>query len=144
MKASGERRRSRITCVALLLLTVALGLASRRSPSRLPEFVVAYAGDALWAAMVFWLAAVLLPRGRTARLAAGALAFALVVETSQLYHAPWIDAVRATRAGALALGHGFLWSDLACYAVGVAVAALFDRAFVARSRRDRHGLSSAC
>jgi len=45
---------------------------------------------------------------------------------SQLYHAPWLDAVRATRPGALALGQGFLWSDLACYAAGVGAAALID------------------
>ncbi|MFM8818855.1 MAG: DUF2809 domain-containing protein, partial [Phycisphaerales bacterium] len=38
----------------------------------------------------------------------------------QLHHAPWIDGIRATRLGALVLGSGFLWSDIACYAVGVA------------------------
>ena len=42
---------------------------------------------------------------------------------SQLYHAPWIDAIRDTLPGALVLGYGFLWSDLACYAAGVALGA---------------------
>ena len=111
---------------ALLVVTVGAGLASRRFPARLPPFVATYAGDALWAAMVFWIAAVLFPRAATARLAAVAFGVALLVELSQLYHAPWIDGVRATRLGALALGSGFLWSDLACYAVGAALAAGTD------------------
>jgi len=116
-----------------VLTTVALGLASRRFAAALPGFVAAYAGDALWAAMVFWLAAAAFPRAGTARLAAGALALSVAVEVSQLHHAPWIDAVRATRPGALVLGHGFLWSDLACYAVGVGAAALLDRVLLARA-----------
>jgi hypothetical protein len=119
--------RSRLVNATLLLLTVALGWASRRFSPALPDFVARYAGDALWAAMVFWLAAVACPRGRTRSLAAGALVTATVVELSQLVHAPWLDAARATRLGALALGQGFLWSDLACYAAGVCAAALLDR-----------------
>jgi hypothetical protein len=48
------------------------------------------------------------------------------VELSQLYHAPWIDGLRQIRLAALLLGHGFLWSDLVCYAVGVGVGALTE------------------
>jgi hypothetical protein len=118
--------RSRFVIAALLLLTIALGLASRRYADALPQFVAAYAGDALWAAMVFWIAAFIRPRAKTRTLAAISLGLSFVVELSQLYHAPWIDAIRATRLGALALGHGFLWSDLLCYAAGVAAAALID------------------
>lgn len=129
--------RSRPAYVALLLLTVALGLASRRVPAVLPDFVARYAGDTLWAAMVFWVAAITLPRARTAPLVAGALGFSVAVELSQLYHAPWIDAVRTTRLGALALGHGFLWSDLACYAAGVGIAALIDLALARRGSARR-------
>jgi hypothetical protein len=52
---------------------------------------------------------------------------------SQLHHAPWIDAIRNTRPGALVLGYGFLWSDLACYVAGVAIAAGVEAA----ARRSR-------
>jgi hypothetical protein len=45
---------------------------------------------------------------------------------SQLYHAPWIDSNRGTTLGALVLGHGFVWSDLACYAVGVGLGASIE------------------
>jgi hypothetical protein len=118
--------RSRAGYAALTAAVVALGLASRRFRGALPPFVGAYAGDALWAAMVFLGAAAVWNRARTRTLALGAALFSLAVELSQLHRAPWLDAVRATRAGALVLGHGFLWSDLACYAAGVSLAAGAD------------------
>jgi hypothetical protein len=43
-----------------------------------------------------------------------------------LYHAGWIDAIRATRLGGLILGYGFLWSDLVCYAAGVGLGAILE------------------
>jgi len=118
--------------LGLLAATVLLGLATRWFPAAFPAVVSRYGGDLLWAAMVFWLAALARPRASTARLAACALAIAYAVECSQLYRAPWIDAVRSTTAGALLLGQGFLWSDLVSYAVGVIFATLLDAALVNR------------
>jgi hypothetical protein len=89
----------------------------------LPPFVAAYAGDTLYATMVFVALGILTPRASTARLAATALAISCAIEISQLHHAPWIDAIRRTLPGALVLGYGFLWSDVACYAAGVALGA---------------------
>lgn len=109
------------------MATVALGLASRRYGALLPDVVAAYSGDALWAVLVFWLAAVVRPAAPTWALATAALATAFAVEASQLVHTPGLDALRATRLGALVLGRGFLWSDLVCYTVGVAGAAGADR-----------------
>ena len=59
------------------------------------------------------------------------------IEISQLYQAPWIDATRATRLGGLVLGHGFLWSDMVCYSVGIGVGAL-----IAQGHRTPGGCSS--
>lgn len=112
--------------LVLLAVTIALGLATRRYPEAFPAIVARYGGDALWAAMVFWLAALVRPAAATPRLALAALGTSFAVECSQLYHADWIDALRATGAGALVLGQGFLRSDLVCYTVGVAVAAAVD------------------
>ncbi len=86
-----------------------------------------YAGDALWAAAAYLALGVAWPSAPFMRRAAAAFAFAVAVEASQLYHAPWIDGIRATRLGALVLGSGFIWSDLACYAVGVAACAAGER-----------------
>jgi hypothetical protein len=118
------------------VLTVACGLASRQYGAVLPSFIARYAGDALWASMVVWLLALLWPRVATSRLALGALAIAVTVELSQLYRAPWLDAIRATTVGALILGQGFLPSDLACYAVGVSLAALLDRWLLVKLERE--------
>ncbi|HEX2218433.1 MAG TPA: DUF2809 domain-containing protein [Gemmatimonadales bacterium] len=118
--------RSRALYFGLTLLVVALGLASRRYRAGLPAFIGAYAGDALWAAMVFLLAATVWAHAQPRVLAVGALAFSFGVELSQLHRAPWLDALRATRAGALVLGQGFLWSDLLCYTAGVGIAAGAD------------------
>jgi hypothetical protein len=119
--------RSRLACAATLAAVVAAGLGSRVFGDRLPWLVATYAGDTLYATMIFVGLAVLMPRATTARLAAAALAWSVSVEISQLFRAPWIDAIRRTVPGALVLGYGFLWSDLACYVVGVALGAALDR-----------------
>jgi hypothetical protein len=103
---------------ALVVAVIVLGLASR---VRFAQPVVGQGlGDALWALMVFLGIGWLWPKLPTGRVAVLALLFAWAVEFGQLYHAPWIDAVRHTRCGGLVLGYGFLWTDLVCYAVGVA------------------------
>ena len=124
--------RPRILYGLLVALTVLAGLASRRYASALPTAVELYAGDVLWAAMVYLLIATVRVRAPVRQVAATALAFSIAIETSQLYHAPWIDAIRATRPGALVLGFGFLWSDIACYTIGVALAATLDALILRR------------
>lgn len=111
-----------------LLLVVALGLGSRTAEARahLPRFLTAYAGDTLWASLVYLGLVFLRPRLGPARAAAVALTVSGLVELSQLWHPPWLDALRAHRAVALVLGRGFLASDLVCYAVGVALALGLD------------------
>lgn len=118
----------------LLVVTILLGLATRQFPWAFPDVVAQFGGDTLWAMMVYWLAALARPRATTTRLALTALVFAVGVELSQLVHTPSLDALRHTRLGALVLGQGFLWSDLACYAVGVAGAVIVDL-FMQRGQR---------
>jgi hypothetical protein len=109
-----------------LLLLPVLGLGSRSGAPWLPSFIAAYAGDILWTAMVYTGLVFLWPRLSIGRAAAISLGFSFFIELSQLYRAPWIDALRANRFGALVLGNGFLWSDLACYAAGMLLAAGVD------------------
>jgi hypothetical protein len=112
--------------MALLIMVVLLGLGSRRYAGALRPFVSAYAGDTLWATAAFLGIGLLLPVASTRRVAALALLFSVGIEVGQLYHAPWIDSIRRTTLGGLILGHDFVWSDLACYAVGVGVGVAFE------------------
>ena len=124
----------RIRFVYLLSATVVViaGLASRRYREQLPEFLAEYAGDTLWSLMVLLLVSMLLAGRPLLVRAAITLALALLVEISQLYHAPWIDAIRQTTLGGLVLGFGFLWTDLVCYSVGVTIGIVAELGSVGR------------
>ncbi len=123
------RQRNRFSYVVALGVTIAAGLLSRSSGAdHLPALVRAYAGDTLWALAVFLVLGLLLPRATTMRLAIGAALISYGVELSQLYRAPWIDALRHTTPGALLLGFGFQWSDLICYSAGILLGAAAESA----------------
>ena len=117
---------------ALALSVVAAGLLWRSGLIPLPQWLSNNGGDALWALMVFVGFGFLFPRTSTLTVALLALTFAWSVEFSQFYHAPWIDAIRATIPGKLVLGNTFAWPDLVAYAVGVAVGALAEWRWFAR------------
>jgi len=119
--------RSHAVVLGLLVATVVLGLASRGYPQAFPRIVATYAGDVLWTTAAYWCLALARAAWPPARLAVLALGGSVLVELSQLVHAPWLDAIRGNPFGALVLGQGFLWSDLACYVVGAGLAALVDR-----------------
>ena len=112
--------------LACAIVVLGFGLASRHYGSYLPPFIAAYAGDTLWALLVFLGGSVLLPELRLSYRAGLAAVFAFFIELSQLYHVPWLDALRDTTFGGLVLGFGFLWSDLVCYLVGIAIGAAVD------------------
>jgi len=83
--------------------------------------------------MVFLMVVFLFHKKSTHWVALAALVFSYSIETSQLYHAPWIDILRANRLGGLVLGFGFLWSDLVCYTVGVAFGVVMEKIFLKKS-----------
>jgi hypothetical protein len=103
----------------ILGVVIAAGLFSRSAHAHLlPGFVATYAGDTLWTLAIFLTLGLLFPRGHTLVHGAVCLGVSYLVEISQLYQADWINAVRDTTVGALALGAGFLGSDFVCYTVG--------------------------
>jgi hypothetical protein len=85
----------------------------------MPAGVQLYAGDALWALMVYWVFAFVFRQKPAIYIALMAMGFSYGIEISQLYHAPWIDAIRAKPLAALLLGYGFLWSDIISYTIGI-------------------------
>lgn len=126
--------RGRLTYGFLVLLVIAAGLLLRSSFISAPPFLAKYGGDALWALMIFIGLGFVFPRAGTLPLAIGALGISCAVEFSQIYHAPWLDAFRATLPGRLILGSTFNLPDLPAYAVGIAVGAVSE-VFLSRSVR---------
>ncbi len=122
-----KMKRNRRLYTFYIVIVILLGLGSRRYGAGLPSWAADYSGDILWGLMIFLLAGFLFSGKRTLSIAAGAYGFAVLVEVSQLYHAPWIDAIRANRLGGLLLGYGFLWSDLLCYLAGVVIGAVLEK-----------------
>ncbi|MGB0580198.1 MAG: DUF2809 domain-containing protein [Limisphaerales bacterium] len=118
------------------IVVIPLGLASRKFGDHLPTFIATYAGDTLWALMVFLGISSLKPDAPLKHRAVAALAFAFTIEFFQLCQAPWIETIRDTIFGKLVLGSGFLWSDLLCYSIGIAAGAGADPWLSRSSRED--------
>jgi hypothetical protein len=118
-------------------MTLVAGLVWRLAPLGLAPFLYKYGGSALWAAMVYWLFAALLPRAPISRVAGYACLFAAVVEFSRLYHAPALDAFRITVAGKLLLGRFFSLWNIVAYWLAIGCAAVVDRVWLTRSAQPR-------
>jgi len=126
MKYLDTYKRNRILYFFLIILVMFLGLASRRYSYVLPTWAATNAGDALWALMVFLGFGFIFKSSSTLKTALLAITFSYSIEISQLYHAPWIDAMRNNTIGGLILGYGFLWSDLVCYIIGIIIGVLIE------------------
>lgn len=111
----------RILLVVTAIVTIAVGLGVHAAGW-------GAAGDVLYAVLMYLLAAIVLRRGAWIL----ALAWCVGVEFFQLtgwpaaWGSPWT----------LVFGSGFAWGDLACYAVGVVLAAGIDRVLVERRVRE--------
>lgn len=119
-------KRSLIWQAALIFMAMAAGLSTRKMAAALPDAVNMYAGDAIWALMIFFGFGFLLRKADTKTVGLIALICCYIIECSQLYHAAWIDHIRATALGGLVLGYGFLWSDLLAYLLGIGAGILFE------------------
>ncbi|AOY16184.1 hypothetical protein BGI23_13475 [Bacillus sp. ABP14] len=126
-------KRNRLLYAMFTILVIILGLSSRKFAFALPALLNDYLGDALWALMIFIGFGFLFPKIATKKLAFISLMFCYGIEVSQLYHAEWIDSIRATTLGGLVLGYGFLRSDLVAYTIGVGVGFLFE--FILRTNK---------
>ncbi|MGZ7149158.1 ribosomal maturation YjgA family protein [Bacillus sp. BC08] len=127
-----KTKRNRLLYVLFTIVVIILGLSSRKLAFALPQLLNDYLGDALWALMIFTGFGFLFPKIETKKLAFISLLFCYGIEVSQLYHAEWVDSIRAKTLGGLVLGYGFLWSDLVAYTIGVGVGFLFE--FILRKK----------
>jgi hypothetical protein len=135
MKSSSNPRRS--AYVALLILTILLGLVLRRVPVGLPYVIVKYGGSMLWAMMIYWIVAVLAPAWSATTAGIFSVVVASLIEFFKLYHESVLDAFRRTLAGSLLLGRYFSWWDIVAYCVGVFVAVRWISPWVGAPGRGR-------
>ena len=126
--------------LTVTFVIILAGLASRKYGNALPKFIAEYIGDTLWAAMVYWGLRFLFPSASILKVTAISLLFSYCIEISQLYQVDWANAIRNTPLGALVFGHGFLWSDMICYTVGVMLSATVDSC-ASFSSSDEAGLN---
>lgn len=126
---------ARAMYLSAAMATIAAGLLVHLRGDVLGPVLQDVLGDALWAAMVVWGIGAIMPRVGALVRAAAAYAVCVGIEVSQLYHAPTLDALRATTVGHLVLGSGFDARDLAAYAAGVLGALLVER-IAASGARD--------
>ena len=127
-------KRSRLLYLILTIIVMILGLLSRKI-SGLPKIIELYSGDILWELMVFLIIAFIFNKKSTIFIISWAIIFSYSIEISQLYHAPWIDAIRNTTLGGLILGFGFLWSDLICYTIGIIIGIIIEKLLNKKRRK---------
>jgi hypothetical protein len=106
----------------LIAAIIIIGLLSRKN-----TFIPLWIGDVFYALMMYFIVRFLFLQKRPLFVYSLSLGICIVIELSQLLHTDWINTIRATLTGRLILGQGFLWSDLAAYAVGAALGLLIDK-----------------
>jgi hypothetical protein len=118
----------------LAIATIIAGVTLRFALPGLPFWIREWGGSLLWAMMVYWLVAMLVPLRRVLATAGVAGTISTLVELVRLYHSPGLDAFRRTLAGVLLLGSVFSGWDIAAYWAAIAVAAAMDSALFRRGR----------
>jgi hypothetical protein len=126
-------RRS-LTTLALLLITIPIGLAVRLLPLGLPWFLYKYLGSVLWAVALYWFLAALLPKLRPQALATLAIIIATLLELSRLIPIAPIDAFRLTFAGKILLGRYFSLKNIAAYILAITITAILDHALLTQTK----------
>lgn len=106
----------------LVIITVALGLASRKL-----TIIPAVTGDILYAVMVYWFCRLLFYNRSNLFSFITALVFCFSIECLQLIQTPFFIYIRNHPILRLVFGQGFLWSDLVGYFAGVTTAFLLDK-----------------
>ncbi len=133
--ADAQPRPSRAVYAVGAAVIISAGLLCRFPGSGLPWPVAKASGSILWGAMVYCLVALARPNAGAGWKLAVAVAIALSVEFSRLYHSPWLDEFRTTLAGALLLGRIFSPWNMVAYAIGALAIGILDTRWVGRLRR---------
>ncbi len=107
----------RIAVLISILIVVPLGYVVRfyePAPEWLNDLFGSIAYEIFWILLV----ALLFPQASPLRTAVGVCVATCVIEFLQLWHPPFLEAMRATLPGRLVLGNNFAWSDFLSYFIG--------------------------
>jgi hypothetical protein len=119
---------NRLRTFAALAAVIVAGLSVRSYITNgWPALLTKAAGDALWTTAVFLVLRISFAGSPASRIAIASLLVSAAVEFSQLCHAPWLENLRATWPGGIALGHGFHAADFRWYAAGALLGMVMDR-----------------
>ena len=122
-----------IYCIIFIFLTW-LALATRTHRQWFHPVIIEYGGDTIWAGMFLFFLRMIFLKATLWKLALISYALGVADELTQLYRAPWANAVRETWLGRLLFGAGFLWSDILCYAIGTLLAYVIIRLMEGRRK----------
>lgn len=126
----------RKTYFLAVVITMLLGLASRKFSFLLFSFLAENAGDALWAMMIYFGFRFLLLKKSMFTVMCLSILFCFGIEFSQMYQEDWINQIRGTVLGALILGKGFLPIDLVRYSIGILVAFSLDKFLILKKQKN--------
>ncbi|MEH6996518.1 DUF2809 domain-containing protein [Neobacillus drentensis] len=127
----------RRTYFVAVIITILLGLASRKFGYLLFSFLAENAGDVLWAMMVYFGFRFLFWKKSMLTDIFLSILFSFVIEFSQLYQEEWINQIRGTLLGALILGKGFLTVDLIRYTAGIVIASSLDCLIIPKKQKNK-------
>lgn len=119
----------RLPYIIAVVITILLGLASRKYSHILPLFATENFGDMFWSMMVYFGFHFLLVNKSLFTAVFLSFIFCFGIEFSQLYQEYWINQIRNTLLGALILGKGFLTVDLIRYTAGIILASVLDMVY---------------
>ncbi|PAE39157.1 hypothetical protein CHI06_17115 [Bacillus sp. 7884-1] len=120
-----------------VIITVLLGLASRKFGYLLFSFLAENAGDVLWAMIVYFGFRFLFLKKSMLTAIFLSILLSFGIEFSQLYQEDWINQIRGTLLGALILGKGFLLVDLIRYTTGIVIASSLDRLIIQKKQKNK-------
>ncbi|QSB29382.1 DUF2809 domain-containing protein [Flavobacterium sp. CLA17] len=115
-------KKSRIYYGLVFFFVIGLGILSRKI-----AIIPLYFGDLLYAVMIYVLVRIIFIDKKALQIILISLLICYSIEFFQLYQESRIIAVRKTLFGRYVLGQGFLWSDLAAYTFGVAIAFIIEK-----------------
>jgi hypothetical protein len=103
----------------LIAITIPLGFATRLTRLPMPELLRDYGGDLLSATCIYFGIQFWFHQRSLVHCGLIAYVVCVLIELQQLITWSPLLWLREDTPADILLGHGFLWSDLVCYAVGV-------------------------